>query len=346
MDEEQRPAARAATNAEGVSLDTIPLHSTNLLTVLEGDGTIRYESPSIERVFGYEQDRLVGQQVADYFHPEDRQRVVAAFNAVVESEAYVVESVEYRHQRADGTYCWVESVASSDPTPEGYYVVNTRDISAQKEREAQLERTNERLDDFVSVVSHDLRNPLNVAAGRLQLVEEECDSDHLDDVERAHGRMITLVEDLLALARGGEEVAETESVDLRVFGRRCWRTVETEAATLVTDSDASIRADRSRLGQLLENLMRNGVAHGGDDVTVTLGTLDDSAGFYVADDGDGIAEDRREAVFERGHSTSVDGTGFGLSIVAEIAEAHGWAVRLTESSDGGARFEITGVEMT
>jgi signal transduction histidine kinase len=79
-------------------------------------------------------------------------------------------------------------------------------------------------------------------------------------------------------------------------------------------------------------------------VTVEIGPLED--GFYIADDGRGIPESEREAVFEYGYSTADDGTGFGLSIVREIAESHGWTVSVTGSEAGGARFEITGVEST
>jgi len=77
-------------------------------------------------------------------------------------------------------------------------------------------------------------------------------------------------------------------------------------------------------------------------VTVTVGAID-GRGFYVADDGPGIPEEDREDVLESGYTTSQDGTGFGLAIVSEIAEAHGWSVEVTESGAGGARFEITGV---
>jgi signal transduction histidine kinase len=76
-------------------------------------------------------------------------------------------------------------------------------------------------------------------------------------------------------------------------------------------------------------------------VTVTVGGLPD--GFYVADDGEGVPPADRDRVFERGYTTG-DGTGLGLSIVEQIVGAHGWSVRATESEDGGARFEITGVE--
>jgi PAS domain S-box-containing protein len=206
----------------------------------------------------------------------------------------------------------------------------------------ELERQNERLDEFASVVSHDLRNPLNVAEGRLTLAREECDSAHLDDVARALERMAALVDDLLTLAREGKSVETTTAVDLAATAENCWLNVGTADATLVTESTQTVQADRSRLAQLLENLFRNSVEHGGDDVTVTVGDLDD--GFYVADDGTGIPASDRETVFESGYSTASQGTGFGLSIVSDIADAHGWTVSVTDSAEGGARFEVTGVE--
>ena len=293
------------------------------------------------------------------------------------------------------------------------YVIGT-DITEQKRRERELERQNERLDAFASVVSHDLRSPLSVAAGRLELARGECDSDHLDAVANAHDRMEALVDDLLELARQGEPVGETEPVALGETLGACWDGVATADSTLRVETDGRIRADPGRFRQLVENLYRNSVEHGstgsrtgsddtvehgstssrtgsGDsvehgstgsrpkaddtvehgstgnrtvsddsvehgstssrtgsdnarDVTVTVGELDDGSGLYVEDDGPGIDPDDRETVFEAGYTTDSEGTGFGLSIVAEVAEAHGWTVAVTDGTDGGARFEITGVE--
>lgn len=78
------------------------------------------------------------------------------------------------------------------------------------------------------------------------------------------------------------------------------------------------------------------------DVTVTIGDLD--RGFYVEDDGPGIPEEERDAVFKAGYSTNEAGTGFGLNIVKQVVQSHGWEIIVTESLDGGARFEITGVD--
>ncbi len=335
-------SSSSAESGTPIPLDVIPLHSTNLLTVLDDTGTILYESPSIERIFGFPQDKLVGDPVATYFHPADREDVLEAFQTVVELEEYAVEAAEYRHEQADGSYLWVESVASSNPTPDGYYVVNTRDISERKAREQELEYSNARLDEFASVVSHDLRNPLNVAQGRVELTQETGDIGHLDDVVRAHDRMETLIGDLLTLAHAGRSIQEVEPVDLEAVSEDCWHTVTTGTSRLRVAIEQPILADRSRLRQLLENLMRNALEHGADQVTI--GKLVTQAGFFVTDDGSGISEADRDQVFESGYSTKDDGTGLGLTIVTDVADAHGWEVSVTESAAGGAQFDITGVE--
>jgi signal transduction histidine kinase len=210
------------------------------------------------------------------------------------------------------------------------------------ERES-VKRANERLEEFASVVSHDLRNPLNVATGRLKLAAEECDSDHLDNVEDALGRMEALIDELLTLAREGKEVTDAQPVHLATIADECWENVKTLQARLLTNTDQVIQADRSRLKQVFENLFRNAVEHGRADVTVTIGGLDD--GFYIEDDGPGIPSDERDAVFEAGYSKSTDGTGFGLSIVEQVVTAHNWQIRITDGTDGGTRFEITNAEL-
>jgi len=186
-------------------------------------------------------------------------------------------------------------------------------------------------------------------------VREGCGSEHIDPIDRALTRINTLIDDLLTLAREGDRVNDTEPVGLADLSAECWRTVETADATIHTHIDRTVQADRSRLAQLLENLFRNAVEHGstspasqaqqdavehgGGDVTITVGELDD--GFYVEDDGPGIPEGERTDVFDAGYSTGEGGTGLGLSICTQVAEAHGWDIRVTEGSDGGARFEIT-----
>ena len=211
--------------------------------------------------------------------------------------------------------------------------------------EARLERQNTQLEQFASVASHDLRNPLNVASGHLDLARETGADEHFDAVAENHDRMAAIIEDVLTLARQGTFVEATEPVSLESIAVECWEGVETGAAELVVDGETTIQADAGKLRHVFENLFRNAIEHGatssraqsGESLTVTVGPTD--SGFYVADDGPGIPDDERETVFDYGYSGS-DGTGFGLAIVNSIADAHGWSVHITDSRSGGARFEF------
>jgi signal transduction histidine kinase len=218
------------------------------------------------------------------------------------------------------------------------------DITHREQYRRELERQNERLDQFANMISHDLRNPLTVASGRLTLAREEYDSEHLEAVATAHARMEELIEEVLTLARQGQPINETETIDLSAVAARCWQMVETASAEPATEDDLTFIADGDRLQQLLENLFRNATEHGDEDVTIRVGAIDGDDGFYVADDGPGIPPEEREQVFESGYTTADNETGFGLAIAEEIADAHGWIITITESADDGAQFEIRGVE--
>ena len=250
----------------------------------------------------------------------------------------------------------------------------TLDITEQREHKRELERQNERLNDFASIVSHDLRNPLNVIEGRLALYREQGDETHLDSVEDGVETMKDLIDDLLELARSGQTLGETEPVAIERAATTCWDTVDTGDATLTVEGDPTIVADAGRLHQVFGNLFRNAVEHsstnpdsqarqdavkhsstspdsqagqdsiehGGADLTIRIGPLDE--GFYVEDNGPGIPEALREDILEYGVSGADDGTGIGLAIVSEVANAHGWDITVAESDAGGARFEFRNVK--
>jgi len=208
-----------------------------------------------------------------------------------------------------------------------------------RERKRALARQNKRLDEFASIVSHDLRTPLDLAGAHLELAAEaDGSAAHLDDVAAAHRRMSELIDDVLTWAREGDAVESTEAVSLPALLSECWADRQPDGATLEIETERTVTADRSRLRQLFDNLFHNAVTYAGPTATVRVGDTDD--GIYIADDGPGIPPEERDAVFDFGHALATGSTGFGLAIVGEIAESHGWAISLTESQTGGARFEI------
>ncbi|ESS07426.1 MAG: PAS sensor histidine kinase [uncultured archaeon A07HB70] len=443
---------------------TLVEESNDIISVVDRDGKFQYQSPSVERVLGYDPDETVGDTAWEYVHPDDRGVVRDAFEAWVTTQD-AQGAVEYRARHADGSWRWMEADANNqlDNPAVGGLVVNSRDVTDRRAQEQELDavtsqyqalienfpdgavylfdsdlryvraggkelsavglsaddivgkqphdlfpqevadetvahyretlagdggtfeqsfggeqyrvrtvpvrdddgavvygmavaqnvterieqrqalaKQNERLEEFTGIVSHDLRNPLSVAQGRIDLAREECESDHLDRAADAVDRSQALIDDLLTLAREDGTVHDLKPVALAGVAERSWQTVSTGTATLDVDATRAVRADRSRLRQLFENLYRNAVEHGGEDVAVRVGETDD--GFYVADTGPGIPDADRDRVFDAGYSTADDGTGFGLRIVEQVVDAHGWAVDVAESERGGARIEITGVD--
>ena len=319
--------------------------SSDIVTVIDRDGTIASVSQSIEEVLGYEPNELVGANFAETVHPEDQEEIRSELSNYVEEYGYS-NTYRVRVSNADGEWRIIEAHARNllnDPFVEGI-VLNCRDITEKQEQKRELERQNQRLDKFASIVSHDLRNPLTVAMGRLDLLESEMGDEHnesLVTVQRQLDRMEDSIEDSLTLARSGEAVTETSETDLEVLAHDAWENVDTGEATLVVKQTLQLQTDRDRLLNVFENLFRNSVEHNeSTDLTIKIGPLSDDFGFYIEDNGVGIPENEREQVFEEGYSTNKHGTGFGLAIVRDIIRAHGWEIRATESEMSGARFEI------
>ncbi|WP_247006400.1 sensor histidine kinase [Halorientalis litorea] len=234
-----------------------------------------------------------------------------------------------------------------------WYVVLLREVTELERSRWQLEKQNDRLDQVASTISHDLRNPINVADGYAQSLElrvkdwdieaterERATAD-LTRIQESLGRMEAIIDDVLTIAREGETVEDTDSIPLSVVAREAWNNVDTAEASLTIEADSILDANRNRTLSILENLFRNTLDHGGSTVTVTVGATPD--GFFVADDGPGIPVSHRSDVFEYGYTTADEGTGLGLSIVRTMAESHGWTVELDDDYHDGTRFVFGGV---
>ena len=213
-------------------------------------------------------------------------------------------------------------------------------MERRRRQRRELERQNEQLEQFASVISHDLQNPLNVISGYLELAIETGNLDRLDPAVDAADRMAEMLDDLLTLAREGRAVGETQEVDLKPIVEEAWENVETHDGSLTIeglDDIETVEADDSRLQEAFENLFKNAIVHAGEDVDMRVEA--DAGTVHVADDGPGIPPDKRDVVFEYGH-TGGNGTGLGLAIVRSIIEGHDWEISAAESEEGGARFDI------
>jgi len=302
----------------------------------------------LERL-GFDRRSVTGRSLERFYTPDSRQKLTegGGYRRAL-SDEFTQEKRTLVTVDGETVETLLRAVPREDETGE---TIGTFALFVDISERERLERGNERLDEFASVVSHDLRNPLTVIKGRAQLAAEEYDSEDVDAIVEAAARMEELIDDLLALARQGEAVDETSPVRLSSVAKDCWGLVDTGAAGFELRTDLVVEADDSRLQQLFENLFRNAIEHGppvgglADELTVTVGELEWADGFYVEDDGTGVPPAERDSIFEAGYSTDEKSTGFGLSIVAEIVEAHGRDISLAESDDGGARFEIAGVDV-
>ncbi len=303
---------------------------------LDENGEFTFVNDAMEGMTGYDCDTLVGAHIAQILPEDDVTRGREEIREILRDPRHRARKLEVDVETASGERIPSELHIAALPMDESEFHGTAgiiRDITERKQRE-------ERLEQFAGVVSHDLRNPLNVIQGHAAVAQEHVDHEDIDAIATAADRMEELIDDLLTLSRQGDSVGETETVPLDSIAKRAWSNVDAPAATLDQWTTDTVDADPERLQEILENLFRNAVEHGGEDIHTSVGSLDDDEGFFVEDDGPGIPVAERGDVFDHGYTTSEQGTGFGLSIVERIAKAHGWSVAVTESEAGGARFEF------
>lgn len=201
-------------------------------------------------------------------------------------------------------------------------------------------RATDRIETVAAVVNHDLSNPLTIAEGYLDVARRTDDPEHLGAVADALGRIGDVSEAVVTVARRGERVRDPPAVPLRRIAHEAWRSVE--GGRLAAD-EATLSADPDRLLEILERLFDNSVRYG-DDPTVTVRTTDDAV--VVADDGPGVAPDRRERAIEPGYSTADGRPGLGLTVVDWLADAHGWSLSLRESECGGLAVVLADADVS
>ncbi len=369
-DERNDSSSQSATDGDGRDAGFFESFPDPVVryTVRDGVAEIRAVNDAFESVFNVDEVEAVGDSLESHLRAEAVERIPdadgreattsqdstgagkQAEGGAEASESGVPTSLHSdpdmtgilpHDLNGDRRYFQLRSVRVGNTTDSGYLVFT--DVTKIKQRACKWEQMANRLERFVSVAAHDIRNPLEVADIRLEAARDSHEDVHFEKVAGSLDRIQQIVDDVLSV--GKTSIEPSDGVAVNECAEEAWDTVDTADATLTVSTTLPvIRADRNYLQQLFENLFRNAVEHGGRDVTVSVGSLSD--GFYVEDDGVGIPEEERERVFEASYSTTDDNTGLGLAIVTQIAEAHGWRVGLTTADSGGARFKFTGVRDT
>ncbi|WP_323674277.1 PAS domain-containing protein [Halorubellus sp. PRR65] len=223
----------------------------------------------------------------------------------------------------------------------------------------ELERSNESLQQFAYVASHDLQEPLRMVSSYVDLLAREYGDAFDDEAEEymefavdGADRMRSMIDALLTYSRVETHADDFESVDVDavlddVLQNLELRVDETGAEVTVDDLP-TLRGDRDQLGQVFQNLVKNALEHAGEDaptVVVECEEREDAYAFSVADDGVGIPDDRQDAVFEifetDHRSASGDGGGIGLAVVERIVHRHGGDIWVTSEPGEGATFSFT-----
>ncbi len=293
---------------------------------LDDEWQFTHVNDRAEAILSESADAVLGKRFWDVFIDAGDTVLWEEFHAAMETQEPTTFELNYERLGI-----WVEMNAYPSETGISVYF---HDVTERKERERRLEQ-------FASIVSHDLRNPLSIAQMYLTEAQASGQASDFEEVQRAHDRMGRIIHNLLRMAQNRETAIKPHSVALSDVIDRAWRNVKTfDAALRVDAAMPTVLADEDQLQTVFENLFRNAIDHAGEETTVHVGTLSD--GFFVEDDGPGIPPDEWSNVFDYGHTVN-SGTGYGLTIVYESIDAHGWEVSATESSTGGARFEIRGV---
>jgi PAS domain S-box-containing protein len=316
------------------SLDTLE----DVFYIYDADGRLAVWNDRLNELFDLTDEELTGTTPVEFFLESDRPAVERAVAEMFETGEAVVEA---RAVTTEGTIRFELSahrLTDDDGEVRGFCGVG-RDVTEHREQQRKLAVQNDRLEKFASVLAHDVRNPLAVATGYVDLCIEREETAELDRVSRALDRIDRIVEDVLVIAIEGQAATDSDPVEIRAVAGEAWEMVETGEAVLDVTTDLVVSGDADRIRRLFENLSRNAVEHAGTGAIVTV--TETTAGFAVADDGPGVPAAERERVFDPAISTADHGTGFGLYIVRTIAESYGWTVALAESEGGGARFEFT-----
>ncbi len=354
-------------------------NGSELITILDAEGRIRYHTPSLITAMGYADGVLIGQNGFDLVHPDDRARLESVFGQVLAAPVGSTASAEYRFRHSDGSWRIVQSIASNllaDPWVAGI-VVNSYDVTEREQAREALQEVERRelrsenlraLGQMASGIAHDLNQSLALISGYGDLAAQSLDEPEpeLGRVREMLGVMAQAAVDggesvnrLLSFARAStRQPREAERVDLaeilrdvaRLTAPRWRAAAQAEArpidllVSLDRPDECSVEGWPTSLRDALTNLVFNAVdaLPNGGTIHLHTGRVDDRVVVEVRDDGVGIPVDLQERVFEPFFTTKGErGTGLGLATVRSVVEQHRGELELSSATGRGTTFRLS-----
>jgi len=320
-------------------------HSSDLITVVKRDRTIRYQSPSLEKGLGYRPEDTRSEPFTDYVHPDDRPAVEEMFDQLTRGTGTVTDRREYRFRRADGSWAWLESIGSHRPdSPITGYVVNSREVSGRKESQQQalvLHR----------MIRHNLRNRLNVIMAGVEDLAERCEGLSAADFERLF-RSTSKLQDLADTAGVLSDIIESHRVeqtvhDVALLLRESADRLDAAYPDLTVETSApgqlAVRAG-PKLDVAIEQVLENAAEHNDADAPEVRATVEpptDPGGYVtveIADNGPGIPVQEQTVLLEGRETPLQHSNGLGLWIVNWIINRSGGTIDFRSNTPRGSRI--------
>lgn len=345
-------------------------NALDIITILDSDGTISYESPSVEKVLGYQSTELVGKNLLEYIHSDDVTNTLQTFKNIIHSPETTL-SIEFRRRHQDGSWRIFEAISQKfiDNAETVRIVVNSRDITERKrldevrlalEREKELSALKIR---FFSMASHEFRTPLSTILAAAQIlencgnaeVEVEKRPRNIQRIQTSVNTMIQLLDDILTINRAetGKLEFNPQILNLEKF---CRNFVEELSLSLGTQHSiafvcqgqcSNAYLDEKLLRSILANLLSNAIKYSprGGNVNFILNCQLENALLQIQDWGIGISPADQKRLFEpfqRGKNVrNIPGTGLGLVVVKKCVDLHGGSITITSEAGVGTTTTVT-----
>lgn len=328
--------------------------TSDVVTIVAEDGTIKYQSPNSEHVKGWPPADLLGENILDFVHPEDRETVIEEFAGLTTGDGSIDTEIEFRFRQKDGEYIWlaVTGTAPDESIPIDGYVTTSRDISKRKAYEQELIEQRDDLETLNEVLRHDIRNDLQLIASYAEILEDHVDDEgqeHLETISQSADNAVSLT----ASARDLSKVLLNADPPVQAVSLPAILTDELDTIrSTYPETDLSVDGGIPEMevlaGELLSsvfrNILKNAIQHNDTEtpeITVRVESVDSTVQIRVADNGPGVRDKIKDEIFGKGEKgLESAGTGIGLYLVRSLVESYGGAVWVEDNEPRGAIFVV------